>query len=56
MAVPIGGPVPVPVSATFTSVFADASRDPTGVNIELLLETFAIDLANANNNATDDKL
>ena len=56
MAMPIGGHVPVPAPATFTSVFADASRDPTGGNAVLLLDPFAFDLANGNNNTTDDEL
>jgi hypothetical protein len=47
-------PVPAPVTATFASLFNDATLDPTEGNVGALLQPFLHDLLNAANNTTTD--
>ena len=49
-------PAPAPAPAKFSSLFADASKDPTGGNWDALMTSFLHDVHNTNNNTDTNAL
>ena len=48
LTLPVPAPAPAPAPAKFSSLFTDASKDPTGGNWDALMASFFHDAHNAN--------